>query len=89
MVIERGQAVILLFLDNQHGETCADQWAEMSQSFECTFQVGTGHHGIADDLKHAGMEVLGQFQTDVWIAGRLSRQIQQAVDSASFAEGSR
>ncbi|MNY46969.1 hypothetical protein D3C86_1822010 [compost metagenome] len=75
MVIERGQSVILLFLDNEQGETCADQRAEMSQSFECIFQVRTGHHGIADDLKQAWMEVLGRFQTNVGIAGGLSCQI--------------
>ncbi|VVP60669.1 hypothetical protein PS850_06228 [Pseudomonas fluorescens] len=75
MMIERDQAVMLLFLDNKKGETRTDQWVEMNQSFECLFQVRTGHHGIADDLKQAWMEVLGRFQTNVWIAGSLSCQI--------------
>ncbi|MNR61943.1 hypothetical protein D3C85_1838270 [compost metagenome] len=75
MMIERNQAVMLLFLDNKKCETRTDQWVEMNQSFECLFQVRTGHHGIADDLKNVRMKVFGGLQTNVGIAAGLSCQI--------------
>src|SRR5207253_11477714 len=75
LMIERGKTVMLLLLDKEKAESSTNQRAETNQTFERPFQIRTGHHRVAHDLKNAGMEIPVGFQTDIRIIRGLSGQV--------------
>ncbi|MNV13855.1 hypothetical protein D3C71_1045170 [compost metagenome] len=86
LMIETGQSVMLLLLDKEKAESGTNQRAETNQTFKRSFQIRTGHHRVAHDLKTTGMESPVGFQTDIQIIRSLSSQVPKTIDNASLAE---
>ncbi|MNI70758.1 hypothetical protein D3C73_1265880 [compost metagenome] len=85
LVIEGGQAEMLLFRDEKKAEAGADQRTEAHQAFKCQFKVEARHHRVADDLKGAGMEMPIGLEADVRIPCGLRGQLPQAIEHPSLA----
>ncbi|MNC51271.1 hypothetical protein D3C75_1005580 [compost metagenome] len=79
----------MLFLYKVQAGTAANQRAESNQSLKGTLEIQAGHHGVADDLQAARVDVPIALEADVRIPGFLHCQRPQAVDDRPVIKRSR